>query len=138
MRSTIIEDGVDQPQSGGIPIAPGVSPGSTTLNKAQPALAGDRDQLAVGLRTALSKIPRNLRADPFSHRDGDAIPDHSVRVVVTSRESESVRNSLQPGVFSKCKAARHAETTCPQPASCSSLWRSAQRRWVQCRRVLDR
>lgn len=44
-------------------------------------------------RNRLLEVARNLRADPFSHRDGDAIPDHSVRVVVTALESETVRHS---------------------------------------------
>src|SRR6266404_5629600 len=47
-----------------------------------------------------TKIPFNLRADPFPYRHRDTIPDHSIRVVVASRESERVRDSLQPGVFS--------------------------------------
>jgi hypothetical protein len=52
------------------------------------------------LPNPLLEIPRNLRADPFSNRDGDAIPDHSVSIIIASRESECVRDSLQPGVLS--------------------------------------
>src|SRR5947207_11200024 len=48
----------------------------------------------------LLEVTRNLRADPFSDRHRDAIPDHSIGVVVATRESECVRNSLQPRVFS--------------------------------------
>ena len=55
----------------------------------------------------LSEIPRNLRANPFSNRDGDAIPDHSVSIVIASHESECVRDSLQPGVFSN-RVGSHA------------------------------
>ena len=36
----------------------------------------------------LLEIPRNLRADRFSNRDGNSIPDHSVGVRVASRESK--------------------------------------------------
>jgi len=46
------------------------------------------------------EIPRNLRADPFSNRNGNTIPDHSVGIVIASSESECVWDSLQPGVFS--------------------------------------
>jgi hypothetical protein len=60
------------------------------------------------LHNPSSEIPRNLRADPFSNRDGNAIPDHSVSVRVASRESECVRDSLQPGVFSNRVGPRAA------------------------------
>src|SRR6266852_5237309 len=46
------------------------------------------------------KIPCNLRADPFPYKHIDTIPNHSISIIVATRESECVRNSLQPGVFS--------------------------------------
>src|SRR5687767_6285814 len=48
----------------------------------------------------LLKIPRNLRPNPFSHRHRDAIPNHSVSIIIASHESERVRNSLQSSIFS--------------------------------------
>src|SRR5204863_2503257 len=47
----------------------------------------------------LLEVTRNLRVNPSSHRHRDAIPDHSIGIVVAARESECVRHSLQPGVF---------------------------------------
>jgi hypothetical protein len=51
------------------------------------------------LLKSLLEIAPNLRADPFSHGHRNAIPDHSISVVVTPGESETVRHSLQPRIL---------------------------------------
>ena len=50
-------------------------------------------------RNRLFEIPRNLGANPFSHWNRNAIPDHSISVVVTPLESETVRHALQPRIL---------------------------------------
>jgi hypothetical protein len=49
------------------------------------------------LRNLLFEVPRNLSADPFSHWNRHAIPDHSVSIIVASSESECV--SREVGYF---------------------------------------
>jgi hypothetical protein len=66
------------------------------------------DHSSLLLPNPLLEIPRNLRANPFSNRDGDAIPNHSIGIVVAPRERECFRHSLQPRVFSNCVRPRAA------------------------------
>src|SRR5207302_8388506 len=46
------------------------------------------------------EISDNLRADPLSNWNRDAIPDHSVRIVRAADESKCVGHTLKPRVFS--------------------------------------
>src|SRR5258706_1406758 len=47
-----------------------------------------------------SEISDNLRTDPFSHRNRNAIADHSVRIIGAAHESKRVGNTLEPRVLS--------------------------------------
>ncbi len=49
---------------------------------------------------SLSEVTHNLRADPFSNRYRDPIPDHSVRVRLASHESKCIGDTLESCVFS--------------------------------------
>jgi hypothetical protein len=94
----------------------------------------------LGLLNRLLEIPRNLRADPSSHGDGNAIADHSISVVVTPRESETVRHSLQPRILPN-RIRPHA-TLKPLVRNQSrtqvfGVVRNACRRDVSARRIAD-
>src|SRR5688572_8248503 len=51
------------------------------------------------LSIRLFEIPSNLMPDPFSNRNRNTIPDHSIGVIRSPRESEGIGHSLQPCVF---------------------------------------
>src|SRR5205814_9933648 len=49
--------------------------------------------------SACTEIAPYLRSEPLSHRHRDAIPDHSVRIVVAADKGKHVGHTLQPCIL---------------------------------------